>query len=501
MMESVFMTNQKVFFWRTLTALTVLTVLFGLASESRSEQATPTPPANTVLLDFYGTYCPPCRAMRPVIDQLKRAGYPVRSINVNEDPATAQKFGVTNIPCFIMVSDGRVVARTVGITAANELASICQKGINDAYAMQRKRAIAQSNAPKLNHPGMPTNSVQVIPVSKNKTENERSPLIESNSSNLLAPERLLASTVRIRVKTSVCDHGTGTIIDSRNKRALILTCGHLFREYAKEHGGRIEVDLFGESPLQNVEARYICHDEESDLGLICIEIDHPVAVIPVAPLNYQALRGSAVASAGCDNGRLPTVQPSQIVAINKCLGPANMYASGASVQGRSGGGLFSKDGYLIGVTLANVPGENQALYSSYPAIHELLNKQRLAAIISSPRNDSVKLAKQDVIEMPKTMPKPETNLQLTTERTGRNSEITEVESFAIGNDDFSQQKSNVVEESSVKSHQPLNLTQISQSEPAPAAEVNILPPSIENDAPVKSAFKVRPDIPSWPPRF
>ena len=497
-MESVFMTNQKVFFGQLLTALTVLTVIFGLASESRSEQAVP--PANTVLLDFYGTYCPPCRAMRPVIEQLKKAGYPVRSNNVNEDPATAQKFGVTNIPCFMMVSDGRVVARRVGITAANELASICQKGINDAYASQRKRAIAQSNAPKINNQRTPSN-VQIIPVSKNKTENERSPLIESNSSNLLAPERLLASTVRIRVKTSVCDHGTGTIIDSRNKRALILTCGHLFREYAKEHGGRIEVDLFGESPLQNVEAKYICHDEESDLGLICIEIDHPVAVIPVAPLNYQALRGSAVASAGCDNGRLPTVQPSQIVAINKCLGPANMYASGASVQGRSGGGLFSKDGYLIGVTLANVPGENQALYSSYPAIHELLNKQRLAAVISSPRNDSVKLAKNDMIYMPKTMPKPEMNLQLTTERTDRSPEASDVESFPIANADVSQQKTNVVEELPVESHQPLNLTQISQSEPAPAEAINILPPPVENNAPVKSAFKVRPDIPSWPPRF
>ena len=70
-MESVFMTNQKVFFERLLTALTVLTVIFGLASESRSEQAVP--PSNTVLLDFYGTYCPPCRAMRPVIEQLKKA--------------------------------------------------------------------------------------------------------------------------------------------------------------------------------------------------------------------------------------------------------------------------------------------------------------------------------------------------------------------------------------------------------------------------------------------
>ena len=119
------MTNQIAYFWRALTALFVLFFLLEFVSESRCEQALP--PANTVLLDFYGSQCPPCRAMRPVIEQLKQAGYPVRSINVNEEPIMAQKYGITNIPCFIMISDGRVVSRTVGMTSANNLASICQR--------------------------------------------------------------------------------------------------------------------------------------------------------------------------------------------------------------------------------------------------------------------------------------------------------------------------------------------------------------------------------------
>ena len=488
------MRNQNVCLCRALTVLIALTFLFGLASESRSAQGLP--PANTVLLDFYGSQCPPCRAMRPVIDQLKKAGYPVRSINVNEDPAAAQKFGVTNIPCFIMVSDGRVVYRAVGIKAPTELAAVCQKGINDAYAMQRKRQQAQAAQPCV--PCVANNSVQNIPaVIKNKIENEPAPLAQSKSADLLAPERLLASTVRIRVKTSVCDHGTGTIIDSRNNRALILTCGHLFREFAKEHGGRIEVDMFGMSAPQNIEAKYISHDEESDLGLICIEIKNPVAIIPVAPLNYQALRGSAVASAGCDNGRAPTVQPSQIVAINKCLGPANMYASGASVQGRSGGGLFSKDGYLIGVTLANVPGENQALYSSYPAIHEFLNRQKLAAVITAPRNDSFQLAQQENNYMPKTMPKQEMNIQLTTDR---RTEVPEQKPLTLSS--FSQPQTRIIEDTPEESPQFFNLTQTSETQTSEkdVTDNNILPPE-NNDAPVKSAFKVRPDVPYWPPHF
>lgn len=494
------MTKHNVFFLRSLTVLTVVAVLFCFSTESRSENAIP--PANTVLLDFYGTHCPPCRAMRPVIEQIKQAGYPVRSINVDEQTALAQQYGVSSVPCFIMISDGREFYRTQGITPANTLAAICQSGINNAYAMQRKRTIAQSNAPKLNNPGIPSANAQTIPaVIKVKNENEPAPFNNSKTTNLLAPKRLLASTVRIRVKTSVCDHGTGTIIDSRNDRALILTCGHLFREFAKEHGGRIEVDMFGGSYRQNIEAKYICHDEESDLGLICIPIKEPVAIIPVAPLNYQAQRGSAVASAGCDHGHAPTVQPSQIVAINKCLGPANMYASGASVQGRSGGGLFSKDGYLIGVTLANVPGENQALYSSYPAIHELLNRSHLAAVVSAPRNDSFKLARRDVIDMPKEMPKPETPVQFTT-KTTNNEQPTIVNNFS------SQQLSPVVEQVPLQSPQTPIITQTSTTAPAtnnnilpaPATDNNILPPAAE-EKPVKSAFKVRPDIPYWPPHF
>ena len=523
------MTNQAAYFWRALTALFVLFFVLGVIS--RGDCQHPQPPANTVLLDFYGSQCPPCRAMRPVIEQLKQAGYPVRSINVNEEPIMAQKYGITNIPCFIMVSDGRVVSRTVGMTSANNLASICQQGINDAYASQYKAASARVNAGANNSANNSVNNnnfsgtrfassvpVETIPASSRKKLESERPASIAPSANLLSPERLLASTVRIRVKTSVCDHGAGTIIDSRNDRALILTCGHLFREYAKENGGKIEVDMFGKYPLQNVPAKYICHDEESDLGLICISISNPVTIIPVAPLNYQALRGSACASAGCDNGRAPTVQQSQIVAINKCLGPANLYASGASVQGRSGGGLFSKDGYLIGVTLANIPGENQSLYSSYPAIHQLLNQHRLAAVITFPKNDSIKLAKNDAVYMPKTMPKPQTPVQLTTATTDRVQGVITNTSTSFTTPAL-EPELNVVSNSTERSVTPTTNNDVyANNVGANNAPVNNgvnnngvnnndinnndegLIPVVPQRTQAKP-FKVRPDFPAWPPRF
>ncbi len=482
-------------------------------------------PENTVLLDFYGPQCPPCRAMRPVIEQLKQAGYPVKSINVSEYPVMAQKFSVTNIPCFIMVSDGNVVFRTVGITSANTLATQCQSGIDKALFAQRQRnrnwtkdglrqgnydvladkqrsaanseitglrsnatvVAANVNSPRINSPSV-TIPPSVKPVSSSITHNFES--TDSNSN--LSPERLLAASVRIRVKTAqFYDYGSGTIIDARNNRALILTCGHLFRDYAKEKGGTIEVDMFGQSPLQNVEARYICHDLESDLGLISIPLSHPVQTIPVAPLDYQAIRGATVSSVGCDNGRAPTVQPGQVVAINRYLGPANIHASGSSVQGRSGGGLFSKEGYIIGVTLANESGENQALYCSYPAIHQMLSKHNLSDIVTAPCNDSSRLSEDRLVSMPKEMPRPETVVELTgmpIENNSSSSNTTGVLASVTPRTPLSG-------DSNVPSNGPLTANAIPEfGTAAIIAPVN--GPIGQN-----SKFAVRPATPQWPPQF
>ena len=59
-----------------------------------------------------------------------------------------------------------------------------------------------------------------------------------------AVERARAATVRLRVHDGHgYGAGTGTIIDTHGEEALVLTCGHLFRE--TDGKGKIEVDLFG----------------------------------------------------------------------------------------------------------------------------------------------------------------------------------------------------------------------------------------------------------------
>ena len=82
----------------------------------------------SVLLDFYSDSCLPCRGMMPTVDQLAAEGYPVQRINVMQYPDVARRFGVTNIPCFVMVVDGRDVGRVVGGTSLGRLQQLCSLG-------------------------------------------------------------------------------------------------------------------------------------------------------------------------------------------------------------------------------------------------------------------------------------------------------------------------------------------------------------------------------------
>ena len=78
-------------------------------------------PGQTVLLDFYADWCGPCRSMNPTVEQLAASGYPVRRVNVDQYHDLAQRFGVTRIPCFVMIVNGQEAGRVVGPTSMGRL--------------------------------------------------------------------------------------------------------------------------------------------------------------------------------------------------------------------------------------------------------------------------------------------------------------------------------------------------------------------------------------------
>ncbi|MEA4831952.1 MAG: thioredoxin [Oscillospiraceae bacterium] len=69
-----------------------------------------------VLLDFWASWCGPCRMVSPIVDEIagEITDAKVGKVNVDEEPELAQAFGVMSIPTLIVMKDGQIVKRTVG---------------------------------------------------------------------------------------------------------------------------------------------------------------------------------------------------------------------------------------------------------------------------------------------------------------------------------------------------------------------------------------------------
>ena len=88
--------------------------------------------AETVLLDFISASCGPCQQMRPVVQQLAAAGYHVRDVDIHREPQEAARFGVAQVPTFIVTVDGREAERTVGLTSFAQLQQMLSRGSSHA---------------------------------------------------------------------------------------------------------------------------------------------------------------------------------------------------------------------------------------------------------------------------------------------------------------------------------------------------------------------------------
>ncbi len=70
-----------------------------------------------VLIDFWATWCGPCRMLAPVIEELAEqydGRVTVGKVDVDEEPALAAQFGVSSIPTVVLIKDGKTVETLVG---------------------------------------------------------------------------------------------------------------------------------------------------------------------------------------------------------------------------------------------------------------------------------------------------------------------------------------------------------------------------------------------------
>lgn len=70
-----------------------------------------------VLLDFWASWCGPCRMVSPIVDEIAEesdGSYKVGKVNVDEQPELASQFGVMSIPTLIVLENGKVKNTAVG---------------------------------------------------------------------------------------------------------------------------------------------------------------------------------------------------------------------------------------------------------------------------------------------------------------------------------------------------------------------------------------------------
>ena len=109
---------ESVAFWVYIGRVVVITLTDNNFEEEVLQAELP------VLVDFWAPWCGPCRMVGPVVEELAsefEGRAKVCKLNVDEGPATAQKYGVMSIPTLMIFKDGGVVERLVGVRSKEVL--------------------------------------------------------------------------------------------------------------------------------------------------------------------------------------------------------------------------------------------------------------------------------------------------------------------------------------------------------------------------------------------
>ncbi|MEM9368807.1 MAG: trypsin-like peptidase domain-containing protein [Planctomycetota bacterium] len=351
---------------------------FGLTLATNAAHA-----SDAILLNFTSPNCGPCQGMKPILAELTSSGVPVRSVDVQREPHLARRYGIRSTPTFIVMRGATEVTRLVG---AQSMGQLRQALIAD------NRGLQTNTNSRIAHPGSDPQT-RLAPLQttnqiwqrgggmamRREQEAEALPSLQIAD----AIQRAQAATVRLRVHDG---HGfgvgTGTIIDTHGEEALVMTCGHLFRE--SEKSGRIEVDVFHSGQVKTVDGVLIDFDaRDRDIALVAIRPGLTIQPIQVIPSGERVREGQVVFSFGCDRGADPSRRDTRVTGVDKYnqhLGMSNLEIAGAPIDGRSGGGLFDERGRLVGVCNAADYDDDLGIYTGPGSIHWQLDRVDLARL-------------------------------------------------------------------------------------------------------------------------
>ena len=325
-------------------------------AQSASEQAK--------LYFFTNPGCGPCRLVEPEIEKLYREGYSVMKIDTTIHPDWTQRYQVDRTPTVILVAQNKVVGRRAGYIDAATMkqwfASIASNSNSNPPSKHNSRALAGVANSDTVHKGTyrPGNQIEQL---------------------------ALQATVKLKIDDPTgTSYATGTVIHSVDNEALVLTCGHAFRD--SEGKGTISAEYgFTDQQTKFANGELLFFDSDArDIGLVAISTEQNIQPVPLASVDYPVRKSASIFTIGCDQGDRPSIRRSKVLNQAKYDGVNKYEIYGRPVNGRSGGGMFSSDGKLVGVCNAAVVDVDEGVYVALDTIHWQLAKVNLTHLFDAP---------------------------------------------------------------------------------------------------------------------
>nr|WP_314268057.1 thioredoxin TrxA [uncultured Moellerella sp.] len=102
-----------------------------ITDENFEEKVLKSTDAKPILVDFWAEWCGPCKMIAPILEEVAEeytGKLTIAKLNIDQNPATAPKYGIRGIPTLLLFKDGAVVATNVGALSKTQL-----KGFLDSH--------------------------------------------------------------------------------------------------------------------------------------------------------------------------------------------------------------------------------------------------------------------------------------------------------------------------------------------------------------------------------